>query len=173
MARRCRNLGMEFSHELKLTYLRHAYNMALLSPDPSTQNGSILVNSTGTILSRGYNGFPEGVNPTSARLERPLKYAMVEHAERWAIFSAARLGRSTQGGTLICPFIICADCARAVISVGIRKVIGHSKMSGSDRWGESISIGITMLQEAGVEIEWLDGDLGCSPIRFNGELFHP
>lgn len=171
--RRCRNASMDFTHEEKLTYLKHAYTMALLSPDPSTQNGSVIVNGYGALITRGYNSFPEGVEETPDRLVRPLKYAMVEHAERWSIFEAARLGRSTYNATMFCPFIICTDCARAVIVAGIKTLIGHSKMACSDRWNESISIGLTMLQEAGVRVEWIDGDLGCEPIRFNGELFYP
>lgn len=157
----------------KIYYLKTAYGLAKGSPDPSTQLGALIVDPLGEVIGIGCNTFPRGVQKTAERLERPLKYNYIEHAERNAIFSALRNGSNTVGATMICPYIICHDCARAVIQSGITTLVGHSKANGNARWTDSINIGLIMLEEAGVAVEWIDADIGCSPILFNGEIFHP
>ena len=72
-----------------------AYQIAVHSPDPSTQNGAILINQKGNIVSEAWNAFPAGVKYSPERWERPLKYKIIEHAERNAIFQAAKHGIKT------------------------------------------------------------------------------
>lgn len=77
--------------------------------------------------SAGYNGFPRNVNDTiEYRHDRPLKYEFTEHAERNAIYNAARVGVPLSGCTLYLNWwpLPCADCARAVIQSGITSVVG-------------------------------------------------
>ena len=62
------------------------------------------------------------------RWKSPEKYQWTEHAERNAIYNAARNGVALEGARLYlnwggCP---CSDCARAIIQVGIQEVIGPS-----------------------------------------------
>lgn len=155
-------------------YLMMAYREARYSPDPSTQNGALILHADGEV-SKGCNSSPRGVMPHPDRLKRPLKYMMVEHAERSAILSAARTGRSTHGATMFCPWFACADCARAIIGSGIAKVIGHRSMLDRtpEHWNESINVATTMLFEAGVKCYYWEGSVGAEPIRFNGEMFAP
>jgi len=58
------------------------------------------------------------------RQERPEKYHWFEHAERNAIYNAARIGVSTKGCTmyLTCG-LPCTECCRGIINAGITKVV--------------------------------------------------
>ena len=57
------------------------------------------------------------------RQERPEKYWWIEHAERNAIYNAARIGTSLNNCTMYISFLPCMDCARAIVSVGIKTII--------------------------------------------------
>lgn len=161
--------------------LRLAYQAALGSPDPSTQNGALLAEpysphaATPIYRTLACNQFPRGVEYSEQRWERPLKYAVIEHAERNSLFKAARLGIGTQGMILVCPWSACADCARAIICCGITKLITHQQAfdRSPQRWVDSIGIAYTMLHEAGVEVESYDGFLGAGEILHNGESWIP
>lgn len=155
-------------------YLKMAYQVATQSPDPSTQNGAVIVSTTGVVVS-ACNKFPTRVKSTPERLERPLKYEFIEHAERGAVYEAARLGVSAQGGTMYVPWFACSDCARAIICAGISRVVGHKKMADGtpERWKESIKNALIMLEESGVQTELYDGDIGGVTTLFNGAPFTP
>lgn len=154
-------------------YLNMAYRAATESPDPSTQNGAVIVTVSGTVAD--CNRFPDKVKITDERLKRPLKYNFIEHAERNVIFKACKQQLPILGSTMYVPWFACSDCARAIISVGIRKVVGHQKMLDGtpDHWKDSIQHAFTMLKEAGVETEWFQGDIGGPKILFNGNWFWP
>lgn len=146
-------------------WMREAYKAAAeKSTDPRTQNGAVLISSDGGILLRSANHFPTGVDETPERwisptVDKPdgLKYKFVEHAERNLIFAAAKKGIPTDGLTVVCPYFACADCARAFIQAGIRRVIGHDAPFHKTHpgWGKSIEVGDTMFREAGVAFERL------------------
>ncbi len=152
-----------------------AYEAATQSPDLSTQNGALLLTDNGDIFT-GCNTFPVGVAITNERLQRPGKYAFTEHAERNAIFAAAKAGVTPDGGVLYCPWAACADCARAIAIMGVKKVVTHGLMMRltPPHWKESIAFANQILQEAGVELEEYYEELPDAPkIRFNGELWKP
>lgn len=170
--------------ELKKLWLLEAYRMALHSPDPSTQNGAIIVSESWVLskeldldlmLGRACNTFPKGVENKPERLERPLKYAMVEHAERGAIYDAALNGHCTKGATMFVPWFACQDCSRAIICSGIKNVIGHKLMMDKTppHWKESIETAFIMFKEAGIQFELIDGTLNGPEILFNGETWIP
>jgi len=151
----------EAGHFLKLAY---AHGNAT-SPDPSTKNGAVLVNTDNTIITYASNRFPRGVAETKSRLDdRPTKYRMVVHAENGAVFNAARHGKTTKDAILYCPFYSCSECSKAIIQAGIRRVVGHAQFmiraSAHETWVESIRCGWEMMQEAGVECVLFDGTLG-------------
>jgi dCMP deaminase len=129
-------------------WLREAYLNALLSDDPVTQLGAVIVKDRKAIMN-GCNHFPKGVRLTAERLERPKKYEFMEHAERNVIFNCARWGKSALGCTLYAPWYACADCARAIIAAGIRKVVGHKQLFDKTpkRWKASIETGNIMLKK--------------------------
>lgn len=158
------------------TALAFAYDLARQSPDPSTQNGAVILSAhMKYVLGQGRNEFPAHVTVTPERLTSPLKYQFMEHAERNAIYDAAWSGQRTFGATMICPWFACADCGRAIINSGIRKVIGHKAMFDNtpDRWADSIRVAFQMFKEAGVETEIWEGKVSCRPILMNGELISP
>lgn len=152
-----------------LKWLRLAYESATLSPDPSTQTGAVLVGAGNSFVIPSYNYFPSGVTPYT---ERAKKMARIEHAERNAIFAAAREGLKTERATLYAPWFACADCSRAIIQAGITTVIGHKEIweKTPERWRESTDVGLEMLREAGVKIKYISSHFGIT-VKFNGEFW--
>jgi dCMP deaminase len=148
-----------------LFYLRIAVELAQTqSDDPHTQNGAVLVTPRGDPVGAA-NGFPAGVVAHDARRERPTKYSYIEHAERNAIYTAARRGVPTKGATLYCPWFACADCARAIICAGVKEVVGLAHPPAHSHWKESCDRGDEMLREAGVTYRRLAVKLGLFVLR--------
>jgi len=149
--------------------LKQAYEAAEKSPDQTTKVGAVLVNDNGEVLSTGYNGFPIGIEFKPERIERPLKYKYFEHAERRALFEAVRSGVDVKGLTLVCPWAACTECARAIILLGVKKVVVHKQAleKSADHWVEDIAIAHSMLREAGVEIVEFDGEVGYGKALIN------
>jgi dCMP deaminase len=150
-------------------WLREAYRAASFGTDPSTWNGAAIVTPDGkTTVAR--NSLPFGVEETPERWERPLKYSVVEHAERNAIFFAAYHGMSTRGATMYCPWSACAECARAIIQSGIVRLVGHKSPLHDARpeWAASLAIADEMLREAGVQVDKIEAHFGIT-IRFGGK----
>jgi dCMP deaminase len=157
-------------------YIKYAYELAVKSPDPSTQNASLLISDDGEIISEGINEFPRDVKYKPERWERPLKYKIIEHAERNSIYKAAKLGRSTEGLTMFCPWAACSDCARAIIQAGIKKLVTHKQAldKSPSFWGEEIKVAFTMLKEASVEVFLYDGFIGTKEqVLHSGKLWTP
>lgn len=132
-------------------YLTKAYIMASLSPDTSTQVGSLIVNESGAQISLGWNRLTAGTtNP--AYLERPDKYTYMEHAERTSLYRCARIGAPTRNCAMICPYFCCVECARAIVECDIAIVVGHKPILDltPPRWKKSIEQGREILDNAGV-----------------------
>lgn len=94
------------------------------------------------------------------RWERPAKYEWIEHAERNAVYNAARVGVPLKGCTAYLNWepTPCVNCTKALIQAGIVEVVGPNipfpSHSGTD-WKFDISC--AMMDEAGVkyrEVEW-------------------
>ena len=147
-------------------FLNICVAVAQKSKDPSTKVGCVIVNGHNAILSTGYNGLPRNVMEQPARYERPAKYRWTEHAERNAIYNAARHGISLDGATLFVTGLPpCADCARAIIQCGIKEVCVcvPADSSASARWADETEISRIMFQEAGVAMMFISqqhGELG-------------
>lgn len=156
--------------------LQIAYALSETSSDSSTRNGALLVDSSGRILTTGVNAF---VGPSfyldPRNHERPRKYKVTEHAERAAIFNAARQGICTQGLLLVCPWASCPDCARAIVLAGIIKVIGHKQAYDKTppRWVEEVEQGFEILRDGNVEYQFYDGIVGGIKNLFDGEYWEP
>lgn len=150
------------NHKSWVDYYREiAHVVKTKSKDQSTQIGCVIVGKGNEIISTGYNSFPRGINDyDESRQERPEKYFWMEHAERNAIYNAARIGVSTMGSTIYMTCAIsCADCARAIINAGIVKVYFEKNMVVKNRakWSESAERSLIMFEEAGVSVEMYDG----------------
>jgi dCMP deaminase len=162
-------------------WLRVAYREAYLrSDDPSTQNGAVLrpAGHQGDQVCYGVNHFPRGLKLTPERLaDRDVKLTYMEHAERDVIYKAALRGVPTYEATLYVPWFSCVPCARAIISAGITRIIGHLQMCERtpERWKANIMKADAMLDEAGVVRQYLDAKLfeDDFQVLFNGELWTP
>lgn len=158
-------------------YLRNAYCVASQSRDSSNQNGTTLVSAEGKLIATGVNNFALGVKFTPERSEsRPEKYRYFGHAERSAIYQAARAGHKVFGATMYCPWAACCDCARAIINSGILTlVMHHERMQMTPpRWKDSVDEALDMMEEAGVSLVYYKGPIeDCPAILVNGELWKP
>lgn len=140
-------------------FINIAEQVKLKSKDNNTKIGVVLVGKNNEIVSTGYNSFPRGINDDIVeRQEKPEKYFWFEHAERNCIYNAARIGVSTLGTTMYMTCgISCADCARAIISAGVEKIVLRSgKGAMSPKWQESAERSNQMFKEAGIIVEFFD-----------------
>lgn len=159
---------MQIENDVYANIMRYAYEFAKDSPDPSTQNGAVIVNEIligdhfgFEVLAHGCNTFTKGVKCSPEKLERPLKYSYIEHAERNCIYHAASQGVCLTGKTMICPWAACIDCARAIIQSGITKLVRHKDASdrSPERWIESIAIADELFVASDIEIVEFTGVL--------------
>lgn len=137
--------------------------VATKSKDRATKIGAIIVGPDNEIRSTGYNGFPRGINDDiDDRHNRPNKYMYTEHAERNAIYSAARTSISVNKCRMYIDYYPCADCARAIIQSGISKILINKRdwenrvAYWEQRWKESCDCAKEMLHEANIEIELVE-----------------
>jgi dCMP deaminase len=127
------------------------------SKDRSTKVGCVIVGPSREVRSIGFNGFPRNINDDEpARHERPAKYLWTEHAERNAIYNAARIGVSIEGCYMYLPWFPCVDCARAIIQTGLKELIATRPQLDHPKWGEDFQLAISMLEEGGVNVRFVD-----------------
>ncbi len=155
-----------------------AYADATKSPDPSNQNGAVLVqrevNGDLTIVAQGHNHFYPGIPPDVE--DRDNKMNRIEHAERDCCFNAAARGVCTQGTILICPWAACYECARAIIGCKIHAVVYHKQRyhHTPKRWIDNVNEALGWLADAGVWLYEFDGPVpGTKPVIVNGEPWSP
>ena len=136
-----------------------AHTVKLKSKDENTQIGAVIVGKDKEIVSTGYNSFPRGLKDNlKERQERPEKYYWFEHAERNAIYNAARIGVSTKGCTMYLSCgIPCSDCARGIINAGIVRIFCERQdVTKGKHWVENYERSWEMLEEAGISVKFYD-----------------
>ena len=100
---------------------------ALRSKDPNTRVGACLVDSNNKVVSLGYNGMPIGCQDKDMPWGRDKseylnsKYPFVCHAELNVILNCG--GRGLFNTRLYTTLFPCNECAKAIIQIGIKKVI--------------------------------------------------
>jgi dCMP deaminase len=138
-------------------FMNLARHVAEWSKDRSTKVGAVIVGPSNEVRSIGYNGFPRGVDDdVPARHERPEKYLWIEHAERNAIYNAARAGISVAGCKMYLPWFPCMDCARAIVQSGIEMLVAIQPDVNDPKWGGDFRRAIDLLKEAGIVVKWVD-----------------
>lgn len=136
-------------------FLKAAYRTALNSPDPSNQNGAILLNGF-QVVKQGFNGVTRGLHIDIRTVDRDTKLAFVVHAEQRTV-----LGVNAAGCTLVCPWLACTKCAQCIVEAGVERVVRHKERMAEtpERWAKEVKNGNYILTSAGVEIVELSGPL--------------
>lgn len=167
-------MNQDMSQDYEVLMLK-AYEAATSSPDPSTQNGAVLLAS---FRFKGCNEFPEGVSSDHWNGPKEAKYARVVHAEVSALLNAARSGAVTEGSTLVAPWAACSNCAKHIAYAGVVTLVRHAFLDNgvdtSNPWYEDCLIGDEIMREAGVNIIETPPltNTGIS-LRRNGQLWTP
>lgn len=123
--------------------------------DRDVNVGAVIVGPDREIRSTGFNGLPRGVLATDdSRFNRATgeKFHWFEHAERNAIYNAARNGVAVNDCIIFINRFPCADCARAIIQTGISEVHCPSIPAFDGALDESFAAAHVMLKEAGVNV---------------------
>lgn len=117
---------------------------------PRRQVAAILVDSTGRLVSIGYNGVPAGMphcidHPCSGATDKSgdTTRCIAIHAEVNAL-SQARASRRLPH-TLYCSTTPCFECAKMLITEGVQRVVATSTYTNTD--------GVDLLHQAGVIID--------------------
>lgn len=139
--------------------LEEAIVVARRSPSRPRKVGAVLVLADGKTLA-ACNDFPAGVCDLEERHAHPERLLWIEHAERNAIFAAARAGLATAGATLIATFHPCADCARAIVQAGIANLHTLAPDFADPLWGPGFRCSRAILEEGGVRVIYLERDPG-------------
>jgi len=141
-------------------FLGIAEQVKLKSKDEKTKIGAVIVGEDNEILSTGYNSFPRGLIDTKPeRQERPEKYFWFEHAERNAIYNAARVGTPLKGASIyLTSGLPCMDCARGIVNSGIKNVFCKSvcTTNNKDMWEDQQKRSMELLNECGINVYFYD-----------------
>lgn len=133
-----------------------AMHIASWSKDQSRPTGCVIVGEDRIIRVIGYNGFPRGVNDEiPERHLRPAKYSWTEHAERNAIYNAARIGTSLAGCTMYLTWFPCIDCARAIVQAGIVRLVAFEPDRHDPKWGQDFDMSLKLFKEVNLSLSLL------------------
>lgn len=130
--------------------------------NPNSRVGCLIVKGSKTI-SKSANVLPKGVKALDFDLtaESENRYLVIEHAERAAIYKAANKRKRIKGATMYCTRFPCSDCARAIISTGITRLVVKSGIetnlitSSQFGWEDSQRIALLMLEKSKVKVDYL------------------
>ena len=145
-------------------FMSMAFFVAMKSKDKNTQVGTVIVGPDHEIVSTGFNGLPRGADDSNPDANiKPMKYLLTEHSERNSLYNACRMGVKTLGCTMYTGDIPCADCARAIVQSGIKRLVTYRwwQKNGviTDDWKASLAVAEKMLTECGVKVDTYDGPL--------------
>ena len=132
------------------------------SPNLVRRVGAVLRSADGKTTISRCNTFPDGVQDTEERHAGNGRLVWQEHAERNAIFAAARAGVATEGGTLACSYFPCLECARAIVQSGIRHLHTLPPDLTDPVWGVSFGPSQVILREGGVQLHFSDRDAAAT-----------
>ena len=135
-----------------------ARRVAADSPNRVRKVGAALAMADGHTRIASCNTFPEGVRDLEERHAGDGRFVWMEHAERNAIFEAARSGQATRGATLATTFFPCIDCARAIVQAGITSLHTLAPDFGDPLWGSAFRFSKAILEEGGVRVSYLERD---------------
>jgi dCMP deaminase len=137
-------------------FMSLAHTIAAWSKEHGRKVGAVIVDTEREVRSTGYNGFPRGVNDDLEERhsrETGEKYFWSSHAERNAIYNAARTGIALKGCTIYIPWYPCGECAKGIIQSGITRIVCYEPDFKDPRWGSEFRKVQTMLKEGGVVVD--------------------
>src|SRR5580704_10834190 len=115
-----------FSSTWDERFMGLAHHIAHWSKESGRRVGAVVVGPDKEIRATGFNGFPRGVRddvPERHSRETGAKYLWSSHAERNAIYNAARIGVPLKGCVMYVPWFPCVECAKAIIQAGISELV--------------------------------------------------
>jgi dCMP deaminase len=133
------------------------------SYDPERAVGAIVVGPDGRVLAAGANKPPVEMGLTRQASLRAIrddpewKYFMLEHAERNAIRDARNAGHALEGGTLYGTLFPCADCARAIVGAGVKRIVvpdPDDDRIRNEKWREHFRYAAKILELARVRVDF-------------------
>ena len=141
-----------------LRFMGLADYVATWSQDHGRHVGAVIVGPDQEIRATGYNGIPRGVNDkvsTRHSRENGEKYLWAAHAERNAIYNAARVGVPTKDCTLYANLYPCSNCAIAIIQAGVLELVTYKPDLKDATYANEYRVARLMFQEAGVKVRYL------------------
>ena len=126
---------MADQRKLDELFMRTAQEFAALSTCIRLKVGAVITKNN-RIISTGYNGTPAGIincneinnkldfnNEQDRKLHHLFSSQMEIHAEMNAILDMAKRGLNPEGATLYTTIAPCKDCAKLVVTAGIKRVV--------------------------------------------------
>lgn len=111
-------------------FLNVAEAISHRSHDGETKVGCVIIDDNKRIMATGYNGFPPGCDDSELPNLRPDKYPFMVHAEINAIASSRQ---DLRGSTAYLTYNPCRDCAKAIITAGIKNVVYGCEYLNDDK----------------------------------------
>lgn len=122
--------------------------------DPSIHVGCVIVDTGRRIIATGYNGFPPGFPDDRLPRTRPEKYPYTIHAEANAVASSRA---DLRLGTLYCTHSPCVECAKLIITSGIRRVVYETEYATSPAALEQSDLAKKLFKMGHVTLEEIHG----------------
>ncbi|MDO6726060.1 dCMP deaminase family protein [Cognatishimia sp. 1_MG-2023] len=126
------------------------------SEDESRKVGAVIVGKANEIRSTGYNGLPRGVSASDRNRQSHRdgeKYFWFEHAERNAIYNAARVGIPLDNCIIYSSVFPCADCARAIVQSGISELRSFPFPKNDKTYSKSFEVAASIFKETNLRIK--------------------
>lgn len=141
------------TREWDIYFLTLAEHVSMMSKDPSTKTGAVIVRKDRSILSTGYNGFPMGMpEPEKYYTDREEKLSRIIHCEMNALIFARE---DLRGCTLYTyPFLSCDRCFSHLAQAGIVRFVAPECRDAAllDRWGATFVSVRERANAMGIEI---------------------
>lgn len=132
------------------------------------KNGAVITGIDGNIIAKGANRTPGPLDLAGHQVCRTAKtqdkewiYYLLEHAERDAISDAYRHGHNPSGGTMYCTLFPCADCARAIVAAGIKRIVvrfsnSDEEKARNEKWKVHFNYSKMIFECSGVTVDWVN-----------------
>ena len=156
-------------------YLREAYlYWEKNSQDKDTWTWSIIFLNW-KILSKWTNKLPNWIKITDDKLERPKKYLYLDHAERNAIYNAAKKWIKLEWTTMYMPRVPCSPCAVWIINSWIKTLVMHylKVIKTPSDWLSDVKLAVDIIIEAGIELIIVDEEIWWCENKFRWEIWYP